>query len=279
MKISAPIILSVLACQPLGAAAIIYWDGTGDSTTLFDQAGSGINGAKTSGPTAGTWEILPNGGPSGAGDAYLNLNSGDVGSDNRERVRFTLPTSTLHLQNESWAISGWFNRSAEANNDMIFHFGSGDGFGSNSEFYLYGNATNESVALHNQQGATRDINLSGTATADGTWNSYAVNFTSSGVAGQGTIEFYLNGSLVGTDSTFTMTYDLTQLAYGGMWGSEQEDRNFDGGLDDFAIYDAPLTQDQITGLHNRTLTPLAIPEPSSLFLLSLTPLLARRRRA
>ncbi|MGE9269008.1 MAG: LamG-like jellyroll fold domain-containing protein [Verrucomicrobiales bacterium] len=278
MKHALPILLAGLS--PLSASTLLYWDGTSNAggNQLLDQSGNGIHGNRSQGGT-GTWEIAPDGGPGGAGDSYLNLDSGADDSGNYARTHFSFPTTTHDLSNQSWAVSGWFDRSG-TDLDMIFNFGGGDGYGGENELYLYGNATDQ-LALHHFAGSgNQQINLATTYNT-GEWNSYVINFTASGLNdGKGTLGFYHNGALVGSDSTFTFNMVQSRLNYGGTGNTGTESRNYNGGLDDFALYTRTLTTEEITGLHNRTITPLQIPEPGSLILLfgaGLLPLTRRKR--
>lgn len=91
----------------------------------------------------------------------------------------------------------------------------------------------------------------------------------------GTVSFYLNGTLVNTVSN--VSYDALDAAL-GIGGRSTGSEFLAGDLDEFAVYDQALTQAQVTGLANGTLSPSDIPEPASLALLGLGGLMMATRR-
>lgn len=94
---------------------------------------------------------------------------------------------------------------------------------------------------------------------------------------------YVNGNLTVPTYPFTglppSSFGSVTFNHDLLIGQLNNGFNFQGMIDDLAIYSIALTDAQVAGLANRTLTPLDVPEPASLTLLGMgTLLMARRRR-
>jgi hypothetical protein len=141
--------------------------------------------------------------------------------------------------------------------------------------------------LHHYYGeGLTDVSTPSVSLATGVWHSYAVTFLTSGLNdGKGTISLYLDGTLRATDSDLTGGLNMPQtLVLGGTTAglaATSASRDFTGGVDEFAFSNEVLTAADVTSLHNKTATPLSVPEPTSAVLLGLGALSLcglRRRR-
>ena len=104
---------------------------------------------------------------------------------------------------------------------------------------------------------------------NGSWNHIVVTLDN------GSFQSYLNGTAFhsGTYTGGLTTTDALVLGAGNTSGLDA----FEGFLDEVAIYDQVLTQENVTAL-NAGADPTSIPEPGSLALLGLGGLLVARRR-
>ncbi|TLD68251.1 LamG domain-containing protein [Phragmitibacter flavus] len=275
LRIAVQMLFVGVFCPSLPAATLIYYNSatSGNSVTNLGTLGAAGNGTIT---TAGTGSVttVATGGPSGAGDAFLNLSSTTLNGG-----WVTAPANLLpNFRNNNWSVSGFFNRPANTNSsDVILHFGSGDTFGSENELYLYGQSGNNNVRLEHFPG--NGLGSLQSSLALNTWHSYAITFTASGLNdGTGTLALYLNGNAVGSSSNFNLstggsgdggvaqTLQIGGIGYASNSGSA--DRALTGGIDEFAVYDLVLNSTEVAALHNRTITPLdVIPEPSRVLLI------------
>jgi autotransporter-associated beta strand protein len=127
---------------------------------------------------------------------------------------------------------------------MIWHLNTGDGFGSGEELYLMARGTS-TLTLHHYPGP--DVNIESTAAAPGVWHHFAV------VRSGTTMSLYLNGILVGSDTSFTLaTAQVPPLIFGGHTdvSATFAPRWFDGKLDELAVFNTALAPAEITTLFN-----------------------------
>lgn len=98
---------------------------------------------------------------------------------------------------------------------------------------------------------------------------------------------YLNGVAIPQDPVETVGDTLTwqsgtpgDISIGRSQPGNSAVANFKGNIDDLAIFNRALTPEEVAGLADMSLTPLAIPEPMSacLLALGLVPLAGRSRR-
>jgi hypothetical protein len=82
------------------------------------------------------------------------------------------------------------------------------------------------------------------------------------------------------DIDFTLEFTaLLNLGGVGYVPTTSADRDFLGGLDEFAFYDEVLESTQVAGLYTGTVTPLTVPEPgTAVTLLAGLALLGQLRR-
>ncbi|MFM2141726.1 MAG: hypothetical protein RLZZ476_270 [Verrucomicrobiota bacterium] len=166
------------------------------------------------------------------------------------RVQRVIATSELNWNTDNWSVAGWFKRRDTTNDDIVWHVSDGDGFGSNDELYLNcpAGATTARLQHFNAVGAAFDVDIAATGVTAGTWHHFAV------VRNGPAISFYLNGTLIGTDSAFALALNLTNpLVFGGHASTTfAQQRWFDGGLDDLMVSRAVLDATQIASLANGT---------------------------
>ncbi|SHK12782.1 PEP-CTERM protein-sorting domain-containing protein [Rubritalea squalenifaciens DSM 18772] len=126
-----------------------------------------------------------------------------------------------------------------------------------------------------------DNNFVGSYTgfAEGEWDHHVLVITESGDDIFG--EYYLNGSSQGVtlDTGAAASFDFSTLHFGDSRSGSGE-RDWDGMIDEVAIYDRAITSDEVNELYNLGLTGQAIPEPSAMALLCLAGLgvMCQRRR-
>ncbi|MBL9146156.1 MAG: autotransporter-associated beta strand repeat-containing protein [Verrucomicrobiaceae bacterium] len=164
------------------------------------------------------------------------------------RVQRVITATELDWNVANWTVAGWFKRRDTTNDDMVWHISDGDGFGSNDELYLNCPAGATTVRLQhfNAVGAAFDVDIAQTSIAAGTWYHFAV------VRNGTSLSLYINGTLVGTDSAFTLALNQTNpLVFGGHASTTAApQRWFDGGLDDLMLSKAVLDATQIASLAN-----------------------------
>ena len=162
------------------------------------------------------------------------------------RVQRVLAATELNWNTDNWTVAGWFKRRDTTNDDMVWHVSDGDGFGSNDEVYLNCPAGATTVRLQhfNATAAALDVDIVKTGIAVGTWYHFAV------VRNGTSISLYIDGTLVGTDTAFTLALNQTSpLVFGGHASTTfAQQRWFDGGLDELLVSRAALDSTQIGAL-------------------------------
>ncbi len=161
------------------------------------------------------------------------LDLAENGGANAARLSRVIDTTEFNFNTGDWTITGWFKRRDATNEDMIWHLNNGDGFGSNEELYLMASGPS-SLTLSHFPGP--DVNIT-TNAAPGVWHHFAV-------ARSGTrMSLYLNGSLVGEDSSFTLALNQTYpLIFGGHTDTSAAyaPRWLDGKLDELSFFSSAL---------------------------------------
>jgi len=222
---------------------------------IIDAAGGGRDGTLD---VVGTGiAVLTNSVPSSIVSSQ-SLRLCEAANFNGARIRRLIGTNELNFSEQSWTVSGWFNRAAQTNEDFIFYLGNGDGFGSNEEIHLFGaNGTSDLRLQHFIGQSATDIDLSAGGIGTGAWHHVAVTCLRTN-ATSGEMALYLDGELKGTDTLFSLTLDQSVPV---VFGGHQNDgfavtRWFNGLLDDLAVFRAALSADEVKALATRSVAHL-----------------------
>ena len=172
--------------------------------------------------------------------------NGTVGAARLDRAN-----SELDLAAADWTLAGWFRRTAATNMDVIAHLGNSPGYGnagsSSLSFGYFSNSTTLQLRHWNSSNV-EDITINKTSVSTAAWHHFAV------VRSGATISLYVDGTLAGSDSSFSLNFDTTvPIKWGGANSTSVLDRWFNGSFADLAIFNAPLSPAEITKL---TTTPV-----------------------
>jgi autotransporter-associated beta strand protein len=210
-----------------------------DPSDLSDASGQGRTGTLDAVGTGAA--ALVSDVPAALGRAGRSLDLAENGGANGARLSRVLATSDVNFNTSDWTIAGWFKRRDTGSDDTIFHLSTGDGYGAAEELYLI--ARNASgLELHHYPGP--DVSLPTTA-APGAWHHFAV------VRSGSTMRLYLNGTLVGTDTSFALAIDqAVPLIFGGHTSIDPlfVPRWFDGQLDELAVFKDDLSAGEVATL-------------------------------
>lgn len=161
-------------------------------------------------------------------------------------ARLDRANSELDLAAADWTLAGWFRRTAATNMDVIAHLGNSAGFGnvgsSSLSFGYFSNGTTLQLRHWNSSNV-EDIAINKTSVSTAAWHHFAI------VRSGATISLYVDGTLAGSDSSFSLNFDTTvPIKWGGANSTSVPDRWFNGSLADLAIFNAPLSPAEITKL-------------------------------
>jgi len=177
----------------------------------------------------------------------LRLTSGSVGS---AKISRQLYQANAHLSNGSWTFATWFNRASYADDDFLLSIGTGDGFGGDGdELQLYCESQKQTLRLlHYSSTNVLDINLTATGILTDTWRHAAIRFDRTS-QNTGNVTLFLHGQPVGTapNITWTLKQD-SPIFIGGPAKPTVLSRDFNGSLDDVALFRGTLTDLEIRDL-------------------------------
>lgn len=168
---------------------------------------------------------------------------------------FNVPTLGTATLGSNFAISAWFYLAPDADNTGTVTDVLRD--------YVFEGATNYDVSFGTNDldgstfvswiGESSGAQNAGTLST-GQWNHVVHVFSQSGA--NTTLSVYINGTKVGnTVSTATTNMNFPSLNFGA---ARNGTRVFDGMLDEVAVWNRPLTANEVTELHQRGQASLAI---------------------
>jgi hyaluronate lyase len=173
-----------------------------------------------------------------------SLQLAENGTAGAAKVDRFIGASEFDFQTAHWTAAGWFKRAANTTYDVLFHLGTGSGLTGSNELQLRHDSGSNNFRLRNDNASGNDVNIQ-TSPSLGVWHHFAV------VRNGGTLSLYVDGAFIGSDSSFSFTFDPTAPVVFGGNGSTTgfaPDRWFNGSLADLAIFSAALTPAEITKL-------------------------------
>ena len=179
----------------------------------------------------------------------LRLTNSNVGSS---KISRQLYQANAHLTNGSWTLATWFNRADYADDDFLLSIGTGDGFGGDGdELQLYCESQKQTLRLlHYSTSGAQDINLTATNVLTNTWRHAAIRFDRTS-QNTGNVTLFLDGQPVGTASNVTWALKQSNpIIIGGPAKPTVLNRDFNGSIDDVALFRGTLTNSEILELAN-----------------------------
>lgn len=244
-----------LLAVPASAAPFLYYsfespDDVSDDT-VSDNSGNGRDGTLSKENTGAYAYVTDT--PTGIGSSQ-SLELTDNGRDQAAKLERTIATAELDFSGQDWTWSSWFKRRDDDSRDMIFHVGSGDGFGGENEVYVYAHGTNV-IAQHYPGGK---VNISRPATTE-TWHHAALVHDATAQK----VRFYVNGQLVTDPDDSAANFAMDQNPPPVLFGAQShgtDERNLDGWLDDVALWDSAVPESVIKGIADGDYNPGSAPE-------------------
>lgn len=165
------------------------------------------------------------------------------------RIRKTLAATDLNYNDADWSVSAWFKRVSRDTDDILFHLGTGDGFGTESELQLYFPANSDTLKVGKYGAAGLEKEAVGPDLATGTWHHVTLTYDRT-ATNTGTLALYVNGFAYGSVASVAM--DLSQstpLYFGGAQSTSSGlDRWFDGQLEDVTLQSGISGRPEIRGM-------------------------------
>ncbi|BDS08918.1 hypothetical protein NT6N_39580 [Oceaniferula spumae] len=248
-----------------GVTLLHYWDFEGGYN---DKAGAS-NG------TAGAEVSTITGQDGNTGAFFPSAVTGGGAFDSTGYVDIAPATNV----SGAFSMSYWVQLPADTSTDGrgIFDF-SGDGGDGPQSLFIQSGGNAGNLAFRVDGSGTSNAVAFVTVPEDNSWFHIAANFDPSG-----NLAVYLNGTpsaSVLASGVADATWDVDQYL-GAFNVNTLATRGLNGGLDDVAIFSGLLTESEISGLADRSLTPPdLVPEPSTGLLVGLSglALLLRRRK-
>lgn len=217
------------------------------ATAIIQEASMKLRPATLSTIGNGNAQLVADAPSALAAFSTQSLRLTENGDNHAARLRRTIDAADLNLNDHDWTFACWFKRTNSNNEDFILHLGSGNGFGSEEELQLYGQAGSSRVGLAHWNGSAADMNLlSGQIAPAGQWHHVAVTYTRIS-ANRGNLAYYINGSLAGSANNIPFNFNPAHaLNIGGHAQSAASSRWFHGHLDEAVIVEAALTSQEIS---------------------------------
>ncbi|WP_210480609.1 PKD domain-containing protein [Naasia sp. SYSU D00948] len=231
-RLSAPVSVTVASDGSVSDYAnAVLDDGANTFWRLGDAAGS---------TTAIDWAGF-NDGRAGTGVGFGQ--SGAINGDANTAAAFSgdgnglVATTGLVQGTNTFGLEAWFNTTSTSGGKIVGFGNSNTGNSSNYDRHIFMDGSGR-VYFGVYPGSTQTVQ-SVSGLNDGQWHHVAASLSSAGM------ELYIDGVRVARRTDVT-----TAQSYSGYWrvGGDSTwagDNYFDGKIDDVAIYDQPLTRDQV----------------------------------
>jgi len=165
------------------------------------------------------------------------------------RIRKTLASTDINYNDADWSFSTWINRTSRDTADIVFHLGTGDGFGPDGELQLYFPAGSDTLKVGKYGAAGLEKEAVGPAIAVGTWHHVTLTYDRT-ATNVGTLALYVNGFAYGTVASVAMNVSQAAPLYiGGAFNdSTGLDAWFDGFLEDVTLQSGVNSRTDIWGM-------------------------------
>lgn len=165
------------------------------------------------------------------------------------RIRKTLAATDLNYNDADWSVSAWIKRVSRDTNDILFHLGSGDGFGPEPALQLYFPANSDLLKAGKYGAAGLEKEAVGPAIPIGTWHHVTLTYDRT-ATNLGTLALYVDGFAYGTVASVAMDVSqTTPLYFGGAASSTTGlDAWFDGQLEDVTLQSGLSGRPEIRGM-------------------------------
>lgn len=175
----------------------------------------------------------------------------ETGAGAHANLRVNLPGSARDLSNEDWTVSLRCKRATTDTHDFLFYIGSGNGFsGDGHELEVFAPANSPSLRAQYWNGANvrlGELNTAPILPAQ-EWHHVALTWQAQGSNGQGTLTLYLDGLKSGEMSFAAAFKQNVPIVFGGIPAAAADPRNFNGWIDDIAIFAGALGEAEIASL-------------------------------
>jgi hypothetical protein len=259
-----------------------YFDFESDFTNRADEAGSTVTGTFVDG-TSQNGAVA--GAPGGIAGNAMHLRS--VSTTANEHLRVAIGyggTASAANLGTSFTVAAWYRLdsppSGSASNRYFVYEGATDFDLSYGIRDLNGADDVTNAGINDGQFFNQNKALGITVDGAGLpgWHHVLQTFTFNGSTID--INAWIDGVALGTiyAGVVTATVNDTAINFGAPRGTVT-DRGFDGLIDEVALWNRPLNNDEVAAVYQRGLAGLAIPEPSVTLLGGLGLLALLRRRA
>ncbi len=165
------------------------------------------------------------------------------------RIRKVFASTDLDYNDADWTFSTWVKRVSRDSDDIIFHLGTGDGFGVEPELQLYFPANSDTLKVGKYGAAGLEKEAVGPALPIGTWHHVTLTYDRTTTT-TGTLALYVDGFAYGSVASVAM--DVNQaatLVIGGAYSTTTGlDAWFDGLLDDVVLQSGLSSRAEIWGM-------------------------------